>query len=571
MDLAALDLANYQLARQLHMLPQLYDVFTFQVMCHSLFYASLDPEVRKLGRVVLLSLNRCFNARAGTGGEVRVARRYQVDSMRLVLSFLAFPEYHTDRESCTSRLIGAPPVRKLELCTPKQGAVVTPSVSLEATPTLTTQRAVAGIDTVATARLPPTSQEGEDARSNRASGSSSPANKPAKPLTDVTASAVQELMSRALFFLRPASAAMSVNRAAPNVGETAHLYVRMVHPSQLNEESLNPYFGRYGQVDVAPLLRMPLQQYVQYLGETVTAALLHLFPSVEAGDTLYVQDFIITVDSYQNAQNAIHHAYCKELFCIALHDASAGGGSNTHCLADVNEWMRQHAFVWRLRADPRAIASAKVSAAEGPAKEAVAAEKRRKRARARQRQQRRRMKHRSVLGITADDAPGGSVASSTSSSVGKAAELDAGRSVSSSSSSSSSDSSSSTSESDSAGSDLAGFVPDVVLDGFPYWTTEDQIKVLLQQYGTVTELRLSVDDLSGAFTGCVLARMASVEEALTLSRSVQNTPYRGFCITSGVVNERLEVVSIEDGREVRIPSIPDQVPHDVTLNERVWV
>ena len=118
---------------------------------------------------------------------------------------------------------------------------------------------------------------------------------------------------------------------------------------------------------------------------------------------------------------------------------------------------------------------------------------------------------------------------------------------------------------------MAQFVPDVVLDGFPYWTTEDQLKVLLQEYGTLAELRLSLDDLSGAFTGCVLVRMSSLEEALHVSRALHNTLYRGYRLCCGVINERLEVVALEDGEEVRTLSVPEQFPYDVTLNERVWV
>ncbi|TPP43866.1 RNA recognition motif family protein [Leishmania donovani] len=527
MDLADADLQNYQLARQLHMLPQLYDVFVSQVMCYPMFYQSLHPAVRQLVRVVLLSLNRRFNASAGATGEAPVARRYQVDSMRLVLAFLSFPEYHTDRVSCASRLIAAAPLSKLELGTPTQGADVAPSGSLEGTPaSMTPQRAGPAIATTTPSELLLTPRVVEDAPSGRASGSASPASKPAHPPTAAAAAAVTGVMSRALFFIRPTAATAHADRTAPHFGETAHLYVRMVHPHQLNEESLNPYFGRYGQVDVTPLQRIPVQQYVQYLGETATEALLHLFPSTESGYTLYVQDFIITVDSHQNALYAVRHAYCKELVCIALHDATAGGGSNTHCLADVNNWMRRHAFVWRLHADPRAVASEASAAAAAAAHSSAAAEKRRKRARARRRRHERKMKRRSILGIAADDT---------------------------------------------AEDDLEGFVPDVVLDGFPYWTTEDQLKVLLQQYGTVAEMRLSVDDLSGAFTGCVLVRMASVEEALNLSRAVHNTLYRGYSLISGVVNERLEVVALEDGGEVRMQSMPDQVPPDVTLNERIWV
>ncbi|GET91691.1 RNA-binding, protein, putative [Leishmania tarentolae] len=558
-DLAVVDLQNYQLARQLHMLPQLYDVFVSQAMCYPMFYESLHPAVRQLGRVILLSLNRRFNGSAGTT-EVPAARRYRLDSVRLVLSFLSFPEYHIDRVCCVSRLIGAAPVSKLELGTPAEGALTAPSGSLEAAPTPSTPRSAGpAIAATTPTELSLAPHVVEDMPSARASGGASPASKPVNLPTAAAASSMTGVTSRPVFFVRPTTGTAHTDHTAPHFGETAHLYVRMVHPHQLNEESLNPYFGRYGQVEVTPLQRIPLQQCAQDLGETATEALLQLFRSTASGDALYVQDFIITVDSHQNALYAVRHAYCKELVCIALHDATAGGGNNTHCLADVNDWMRRHTLVWGLRADPRAIAS-KTSAS--PAHSSAAAEKRRKRARAHRRRQDRKMKRHSTLGAAADD---------TSSTLSSAEEV-AGKGPHSSVSSSSSDSSSSpTSDGDSAEVDLEGFVPDIVLDGFPYWTTEDQLKVLLQQYGTVSEMRLSVDDLSGAFTGCVLVRMASVEEALNLSRAVHNTLYRGYSLISGVVNERLEVVSLEDGREVRMQPMPDQVPPDVTLNERVWV
>ncbi|KAG5496415.1 hypothetical protein JKF63_02717 [Porcisia hertigi] len=570
MDLAACDLESYQLARQLHMLPELYKVFVSQVMCYPLFYESLLPTVRSLVRVSLLSLYRRFNASAGSTGGLLLARRYQVDSIRLVLSFLDFPDHQTDRVNFVSHCITAAPLSQLELSPQLRGTAPTLSHSLGATPnSLTPQLSASG---AAAAIEPPAlsmPRALEDASSGAPSGSASSTTTPANRPTASAGGVVQEMMYKPLFYLRPTSATPHADSATPHFGATTHLYVRMVHPEQLNEESLNTYFGRYGQVDVTTLQRIPLQQYEQYLGDAVTAALHQLFPSAEVGDTLYVQDFIITVDSHQNALHAVRHAYCKELVCIALHDTEAGGGSNTHCLADVNNWMRRHACVWRLRVDSRVIATEASIGAGERATGAAAAEKQRKRARARQRRQERKMKRRSVLGITADELSGGSAKSSTLSLSREVARKDAGSSDR--RRSGSSYSSSSTSDSDSAEDDQEGFVPDVVLDGFPYWTTEDQLKVLLQEYGTVAELRLSVDDLSGAFTGCVLVRMASVKEALTLSRAVHNTLYRGFCLTSGVVNERLEVVALEDGREVRRPCPPEQVPPDVTLNERVWV
>lgn len=623
MDLAASDMRNYQLARQLHLLPQLHDVFTSNALCYPLFYQSLAPAVRQQVRTILLALQRRFSTHVHVTGTTAataatVARRYSMASMRLVLSFLAFPELPTERAGGVSSFLGAAPIGRPELGTPRMAALPAPAAapppsSAEATPQALTPQPPPLNSPGGVERLPVSKKEQEEGTSSAsvaaatttaaaaavASGGASPVSRPVRTPQLPPNTSAPGVITRALFFVRPTSATTHAERAAPHFGTTVHLYVRMVHPNPLNEESLNPYFGRYGQVDVTPLQRTPLPQCVPYLGEAVADALLQLFPVAEAGDTLYVQDFIIAVDSHQNALHAVRRAYYKELVCIALHDPAADGGCNTHCIADVNAWMRRHPFVWRLRADPRTAAAAaaaaasdaKAAAAAGSGAATVeraraAAERRhRKRARARQRRHERKLKRRSVLGIAPDEDSVGSSATSSSDTDDDAAagKTEAGhttkarRSGSSesehSSSSASSSSSSASSESDKASQqgDAATFVPDVLLDGFPYWTTEDQLKVLLQEHGTVAELRLSVDDLTGAFTGCVLVRMSTAAEALSLSNAVHNTLYRGYRLISGVVNERLDVVALEDGREVRQPCPPDQVPHDVTLNERVWV
>ncbi|KAK7195820.1 RNA-binding, protein [Novymonas esmeraldas] len=576
-ELAACDLQNYQLARQLHILPQLYDVFVSNAACCPLFYDSLPPAARRLARLVLLSLHRSFGARV-----VPAARRYLLDSLQLIVSFLSFPEHPADREGCRSSLL-----------------TVAPSIqSVPNTPKPVTLTSPAGVAASAPAYELPASRTADGAPPGPTSIPPSPASRPAtQPAAPAVATAgLPSIMTKPMFFVRPTAVAAATG-AAPQFGSTTtHLYVRMVHPHLLNEESLNPFFGRYGQVDVVPLQRTPLQQYVPHVGDAVAAALQHLFPSAEVGDTIYVQDFIIAVDSHQNALQALRRAYYKELVCIALHDTTVdcGGGSssnNTHCVADVDRWMRHHPFVWRMRADPRSVAKEKAAAAAAAAvaseedAAAAAAHQRRKRARARKRRHARRVKRRSVLGIAAGDTStsstdedGSDKDGATTTGAGDTRHRGARSNRSSSSSSSSSISGSSSSSSSSTGSDgdaggdgLAGFVPDVLLDGFPYWTTEDQLKVLLQEHGTVVELRLSVDDLTGAFAGCVLVRMSTAAEALALSRALHNFHYRGFPLLSGVVNERLAVVALEDGAEVRLPSPPEHAMFNVALHDRVWV
>lgn len=568
MDIPDCDLQNYQLARQLHMMSNLYEVFLTNAMCYPLFYDSLHPDAKRQARTVLLALHRVFE-RGSRGDTLFTRSPYRLYTMRCILSYLVYADCPLTWPSRVPRqvqsLTTTPPV---ELpATPLQLATV-PS-SLDATPL----RLDGGAESVGAVHTPggPDDHAGAPARS--------PQQQPTPPLTravppPAAASAplpVSDIMARPLFFIRPLNESVT-DRSTPHFGTTTQIYVRMIHPHLLNEESLNPYFGRYGQVDCAAIQRTPLEHYAVHLGEAATEALHQLFASSMTADSssLYVQDFIISVDSHQNAVHAVRRAYYKELACIALHDPA--GTRNTHCLADVNLWMRRHAFVWRLRAEVPTTRSAEKDA--GATTEAAAAAKRRKRMRAKHRLQERRRKRRAVLGeggdsdaassARASDAEGDSSSSSNSGSSSSGSSRG-------SSESSSHDDSNSSSSSLSVEDDLARFVPDVLLDGFPYWTTEDQLKVLLQEYGTVAELRLSLDDLSGAFTGCVLVRMSSLEEAMRVSRVLHGSVHRGHRLVSGVINERLEVVALEDGEEVRVAAIPDQVPYDVSLNERVWV
>ncbi|KPI85870.1 putative RNA-binding protein [Leptomonas seymouri] len=562
MDLAGWDLQNYQLARQLHLLSHLYEVFLTNAMCYPLFYESLHPSAKQHSRTILLVLDRVFTRSEHSGSTLFTRSPYRVHTVRCILSYLVYPDCVMPWPRCVSRLTGsliptAPQVVEVP-STPLHSGTV-PS-SLDATPL----RLDATAEAAAQGHTPRTSTDPSLTPAQPSPLQHPLPAPPPRPLspaaTNTTGASLPataaDIMTHPFFYVRPLNAP-AADRSAPYFGVTTHIYVRMVHPHLLNEESLNPYFGRYGQVDCTPIQRTPLQQYAIHLGGAATEALHQLFAASNTSDSssLYVQDFIISVDSHQNAVHAVRRAYYKELVCIALHDPT--GSQNTHCLADVNGWMRRHAFVWRLRAE------VPISNTEKEMADDAATGKRRKRMRVKQRLRERKRKRRAVL-HEGDSSTSSSASSSTS-------ESDADKDGGSSSSESSSPSSTSSSDSSSGEDDLMPFVPDVVLDGFPYWTTEDQLKVLLQEYGTVAELRLSLDDLSGAFTGCVLVRMSTLEEAIHVSRTLHDTLYRGYRLVSGVINEKLEVVALEDGEEVRIPAIPEQVPHDVSLNERVWV
>ncbi|EPY28261.1 RNA-binding protein [Strigomonas culicis] len=120
-----------------------------------------------------------------------------------------------------------------------------------------------------------------------------------------------------------------------------------------------------------------------------------------------------------------------------------------------------------------------------------------------------------------------------------------------------------------------GFVPDVLVDGLPYWMLEEDIRTLLQPYGTLVALRVSESDHSGAFTGAVLARLATVDEALHVTQGVHGMVYHGHTLLCGVLNERMEVVSLKG--EAVLQAAPEECRgargeyFAVGQNERLWV
>ncbi|CAD2215988.1 hypothetical protein AGDE_16328 [Angomonas deanei] len=122
--------------------------------------------------------------------------------------------------------------------------------------------------------------------------------------------------------------------------------------------------------------------------------------------------------------------------------------------------------------------------------------------------------------------------------------------------------------------DDEGFVPDLLIDGFPYHIRENQIMLFASRCGTPVMIRMSVDDRSGAFTGAVLVRMSSLEETLKLSEKVHDSVFQGHKLVCGVLNQSMELVSLKDGDEVLVPAPQDFYADGgvrVLTHERLWV
>lgn len=225
------------------------------------------------------------------------------------------------------------------------------------------------------------------------------------------------------FFVRP-----------PFLGITK-LFVRMVTTAhqQLNEEEMNRYFGRYGQVSATRL-------------RTVRGA---------AHDS---QDFIVEVDSTQNALQAVRELHHPEIGVIAPFDSAR----NEYTAADLDTATCTLTVV---HDDP------------------------------------------------ADRVEGGSAAGVSSST----------------------------------------FVPELILENVPYWYTAEQIAAHCSVYGNVTSVRQSIDDRSGAFTGAALVMMSTLQETKKAAQGLHGREMDERSIVCGVLDERLNIVSLLDETVVLKP------------------
>lgn len=426
--------------------------------------------------------------------------------------------------------------------------------------------------------------------------------------------------------------------------KTKQLFIRIAKDMLMNEESLNPYFGRYGQVSCVR------GRVVSLVDSGYAPVVVHLLANAFGchPSQLLLQDFIVRVDSVSNALTAVHRAYFKELLFIALCDPDY----NCYHTGDVDALL-QEVLPYRWPTSPLPLLQSveqeedgveereereekdhedgegsdaeeedeersriakgkegkkgkgrrekrskgttgsphssgiKTTEEEGGEAETTTTRKMKKgKAKAKREQhdiiegqkqsstskkekritklggtKRKRHHHRRLppprrslpvfpeapggLGV---DAIGGKwgVASATIGQKSTDSDTDSNTSSSSgsslfSSSSSSSFSSSSSSQGSSHTTSTSssldtqdeherrasvcepgrGFVPDIIVHGFPYWFTYEEIKDFFLQRGfNVPSFRLSMDDRNGTFTGAVLIRMPSAMEALRLSENV---------------------------------------------------
>lgn len=129
-----------------------------------------------------------------------------------------------------------------------------------------------------------------------------------------------------------------------------------------------------------------------------------------------------------------------------------------------------------------------------------------------------------------------------------------------------------------ASTDLAfasSFVPDLVIDHLPYWTTREQLKERFSLYGTIRSMKLSVDDRNGCFLGAALVRMGSLQESLAASEGLNGAEVsEGWPMTVGVLTEQLDIVSLRTGEVLSACDTPASVAmmaRNALEQRRMWV
>jgi hypothetical protein len=114
-----------------------------------------------------------------------------------------------------------------------------------------------------------------------------------------------------------------------------------------------------------------------------------------------------------------------------------------------------------------------------------------------------------------------------------------------------------------------GFVPEVLVDNVPYHVTPHQIAEHAGEFGTVMRVRMGIDDRSGAFNGAALVLVQTPEEALAVSEGLHGRVLEGATLTCGVLDERLNLVSLRNGGVLKRPS--GTLCDDVRTNPCCWL
>ncbi|ORC87446.1 RBP37 protein [Trypanosoma theileri] len=446
MNVATRDLRSYHLARLLHLVPQLHRVYAENCFLVPLFFSSVSPKAKAHAKLILLCLHR------------RLGPTCTPDVYEHILSFLSFPELVESPETLlgSPSLLHSDPAEQLPpTCVKKrmreemETGVSPVSLQSSVPGVMETNEGVENTEKQSKEQLEsPEHHSVQEVLTNITDGEKRAGTRSTTTETPTTT------MTDPIFLVRPPGTLNSEKTMT-------HLFVRMVSEHQHNEETMNTFFGRYGQVSCKLQQRRSVQD------------------TSRPGVVIHVQDFIVTVDSTHNAFQAVRHAYYPELAFIALHDPLY----NTYTLTDVD----------------RVLHDVPVEIIEEPCIRDVAL------------------------------------------------------------------------EGDETLPPSHSFIPDVVVDGLPYWLTVDQLRASFSQYGRVEDVRIAVDDRSGAFTGAALLRMSSVEEAVAASEGLNGEMLKGHTLVSGVLNSNLDIVSLRHGSMIQRADEVLPADYDITVNGRRWV
>lgn len=257
----------------------------------------------------------------------------------------------------------------------------------------------------------------------------------------------------------------------PPLHDITFIFVRMLTPSTLNEEEMNRYFGRYGQV-ACKRVRCEAVTLSDRGGWVVDAPPLQV-PAAPAsaarsvskrGQTggWWMQDFVVEVDLPANALAAL----------VELRDPSI-------------------LFIAPSHADRNLFTSGDLDAALATSQDNVA-----------------------VVHVDETTAPEG---------------------------------------------DDDAYIPDLVVDHVPYWTTPEQFSFMCAAFGEVASVRYSTDDRSGAFTGAVLLTMSTSEGVRKAAHGLHGKVIEDQPpLVCGVLNTKLQLESVLD---------PDVILHESAYAE----
>ncbi|KAH9578678.1 RNA recognition motif domain [Trypanosoma melophagium] len=464
MNVAARDLRSYHLARLLHLVPQLHRVYAENCFLVPLFFSCVSAKAKAHAKLILLCLHR------------RLSPTCTPDVYEHILSFLSFPELVLVAPETP---LGSPSLLHSDSAEqlPPTGVKKRMREEMETgVSPVSLQSSIAGVREATNERIENTEKQGKEqlespehhnvrevsthiADGEKGMRITSRTTTTTTTTGTTTGTATGEIPTTTLadpmFLVRPPWTLNSEKAMT-------HLFVRMVSEHQHNEETMNTFFGRYGQVSCKLQERRQIQD------------------TSRPGVVIHVQDFIVTVDSTHNALQAVRHAYYPELAFIALHEPLF----NTYTLADVD----------------RILNDVSVEIIEEP--------------------------------CISDLAPDGEEILLPPSQT---------------------------------------FIPDVVVDGLPYWLTVDQLRASFSQYGRVEDVRMAVDDRSGAFTGAALLRMSSVEEAVAASEGLNGEILKGHTLVSGVLNSNLDIESLRHGTIIQRADEVLPADYDITVNGRRWV